>query len=111
MILSGLYYFLIHPQILEWLYWFTDHLAFSLVIGYFYGVFTIDLCYTFNISAKIRAFADEHQIEVRYENLKALIQKKNEELAEKRHFVFAFKSHRKNFHDLLQEISEKLERK
>ena len=73
-ILSAVYYFFIHPQVLEWLYWFTNHLAFCLVIGFFYGVFTMDACYTFKLSAKIREFAEERQIEVRYENLKALIQ-------------------------------------
>lgn len=38
-VLSGIYYFFIHPQIVEWLYWFTNHVSFSFVIGFFYGVF------------------------------------------------------------------------
>ena len=91
-LLSASYYFLIHPKILQWLYWFTNHLAFCLVVGFFYGVFTVDLCYTFNIAAKIRTFAREHQIDVRYEALKAAIQKRNEELHEKRHFMLPFHS-------------------
>ena len=103
-ILSATYYFLIHPQILEWLYWFTNHLAFCLVVGFFYGVFTVDLCYTLKISTKIRAFAKEHQIEVRYENLKREIQKRNEELREKRHFIFQFRTNSNNFLENLQEI-------
>lgn len=103
-ILSAVYYFFIHPQVLEWLYWFTNHLAFCLVIGFFYGVFTMDVCYTFKLSAKIREFAEERQIEVRYENLKALIQKKNEELKEKRHFLFSFHTGKFNFGDVLREV-------
>lgn len=103
-ILSAVYYFFIHPQVLEWLYWFTNHLAFCLVIGFFYGVFTMDACYTFKLSAKIREFAEERQIEVRYENLKALIQKKNEELKEKRHFLFSFHTGKFNFVDVLREV-------
>lgn len=103
-ILSAVYYFFIHPQVLEWLYWFTNHLAFCLVIGFFYGVFTMDICYTFKLSAKIREFAEERQIEVRYENLKALIQKKNEELKEKRHFLFSFHTGKFNFGDVLREV-------
>lgn len=103
-ILSAVYYFFIHPQVLEWLYWFTNHLAFCLVIGFFYGVFTMDACYTFKLSAKIREFAEERQIEVRYENLKALIQKKNEELKEKRHFLFSFHTGKFNFGDVLREV-------
>ena len=102
-ILSALYYFLVHPQILDWLYWFTNHLSFCLVIGFFYGVFTMDLCYTFQISTKIRTFAAEQQIEVRYENLKAAIQKKNEELQERRHFIFQFHTGTRNFSESLKD--------
>lgn len=103
-LLSAAYYFLIHPKILEWLYWFTNHLTFCLVIGFFYGVFTVDLCYTLNIASKIRAFAKERQIEVRYENLKASIQKKNEELFEKRHFMLPFKSIKRTLAESLNDI-------
>ena len=103
-ILSAVYYFLIHPKILEWLYWFTNHLTFCLVIGFFYGVFTMDACYTFKLSAKIREFAQEQQIEVRYENLKAQIQKRNEELREKRHFLFQFHTGKRNFAESLREL-------
>jgi len=110
-LLSALYYFFIHPQILEWLYWFTNHLTFSFVIGFFYGVLFVDLSYTFNLSAKIRTLAKEAQQDVRYERLKAAIQKKNEELAEKRHFIFAFKSNRQPLLDSLKEAFEGVEKK
>ena len=102
-ILSALYYFLIHPRILAWLYWFTNHLAFCLVVGFFYGVFAVDVGYTFNVSAKLRAFAAEQHRDVRWENLKALIQKKNEELQEKRHFFLAFHSNRQSIRENLRE--------
>lgn len=105
-ILSAAYYFLIHPKILEWLYWFTNHLAFCLVEGFFYGVFTVDLCYTLNIAAKIRTIAKEQKIDILYENLKALIQKRNEDLREKRHFLLSFKSARGNLLENLREVLE-----
>ncbi len=105
-ILSAAYYFLIHPKILEWLYWFTNHLAFCLVVGFFYGVFTVDLCYTLNIAAKIRTIAKEQKIDILYENLKASIQKRNEDLREKRHFLLSFKSARGNLLENLREVLE-----
>ena len=105
-ILSGLYYFLVHPRILEWLYWFTDHLAFSFVVGFFYGVFFIDLCYTLQISTKIRVYAKENQLEIKYENLKEQIRKKNEEFLEKRKFFFSLKSSRQSIGESLKEIFE-----
>ena len=102
-LLSAVYYFLVHPRILEWLYWFTNHLAFCLVVGFFYGVFTVDLCYTLGLSAKIRAFANEKQIEVHYENLKLALQKRNEQFREKRRFLFQLHTNGRNFAESLRE--------
>lgn len=102
-LLSAVYYFLVHPRILAWLYWFTNHLAFCLVVGFFYGVFTVDLCYTLGLSAKIRAFATEKQIEVHYENLKLALQKRNEEFREKRRFLFQLHTNGRNFAESLRE--------
>ena len=107
-LLSAVYYFLIHPRILVWLYWFTNHLAFCLVVGFFYGVFTVDLFYTFRLAARIRQFAEEHQIEVRYERLKLAIQKKNDELKQRRHFILSFLSDGKNFADSLKDVLSSL---
>lgn len=106
-LLSAAYYFLVHPHILNWLYWFTNHLAFCLVIGFFYGVFAVDLCYTFKISAKIMEFAKEKNITVRYENIKLLIQKKNEELREKQHFLLPFKTEKHSLQETLRDIIKK----
>ena len=105
-ILSGAYYFLVHHRILEWLYWFTNHLSFSFVVGFFYGVFTIDLCYTFQISTKIREYAKENKLEIRYENLKESIRKRNEEFEERKRFFFALKSNHLPLKDILREIFE-----
>ena len=105
-ILSGAYYFLVHPRILEWLYWFTNHLSFSFVVGFFYGVFTIDLCYTFQISTKIREYAKENKLEIRNENLKESIRKRNEEFEERKRFFFALKSNHLPLKDILREIFE-----
>lgn len=111
-LLSAVYYFLVHPRILAWLYWFTNHLAFCLVVGFFYGVFTVDLCYTLGLSAKIRAFAKEKQIEVHYENLKLALQKRNEEFREKRRFLFQLHTNGRNFAESLREaLADSLLRK
>lgn len=106
-LLSAAYYFLVHPKIISWLYWFTAHLSFSFVIGFFYGVFVMDAAYTFNLSAKIRRFACEEQVLVRYENLKTAIQKRNEELREKRHFLLSFHTGSRSFAEGIREAIEK----
>ncbi len=70
-ILSALYYFFIHPHILQALAWLSQNLAFSFVIGMFYGVFALDLAYSIKLLPTIRAFAKEHELVVKYEDLKA----------------------------------------
>ncbi|MBQ9308210.1 MAG: putative ABC transporter permease [Clostridia bacterium] len=69
-ILGALYYFLIHPRILNALAWLAQNLAFSFVIGMFYGVFIVDLCQSAGVVAKLRAFAKENDVVVRYETIK-----------------------------------------
>lgn len=91
-LLAIVYYLFIHPEILSALKWFSSNLAFSFVLGVFFGVFVIDLCYSMQIAAKIRRFAADNDILVRYEELKANIRRYAEERKEKYLFMFAFRS-------------------
>ena len=91
-ILGGVYYFGIHAYILDALEWLSRNLAFSFVIGYFFGVFTIDVVYSANLIAKLKQYAEENQIVVRYEHLKAQIRKAQDQAKEKSHFLFPFRS-------------------
>lgn len=116
--LSAIYYFLIHPRILNWLFWFTNHMEFCLVIGFFYGIFSIDVFYSLNVMAKIRKFAASNNIVIRLENLQQTIRAKNDENKEKIHFWRSMKSdklslneHLKNFKDLFDKLSENIESK
>lgn len=112
--LSAVYYFLIHPRILNALKWFSENLAFSFVLGMFFGVFLIDLCYSIHLVSKIRAFAAENHILVRYEELKESIRQSAEERKEKIRFLFAFRSsvplreHLKKYAELQQALAGNL---
>ncbi len=105
-VLGAVYYFLIHPHILDALAWFSQNLAFSFVVGMFYGVFLVDFAYSLQIVSKVRQFALEHQLQVRYEELKLQIQMDAEERQARRHFLFSFQSeiplreHLKRYGDL-----------
>lgn len=81
MVLSAVYYFLIHPHILNALHWLAENLAFSFGIGFFYGIFLIDVGYSTHLMVKIRKFAKETNIVVRVEELREdihdALQKKN----------------------------------
>ena len=81
LVLSAVYYFLIHPHILSALHWLAENLAFSFCIGFFYGIFLIDVGYSTHLMVKIRALAAETNIVVRVEELREdihqALQKKN----------------------------------
>ena len=88
-ILSAAYYFLIHPRILTALDWLSKNLAFSFCIGLFYGVFLIDFAYSAQLSVKIRRFAAENGVVVRFEELKAHIREGEERRREKARFLLS----------------------
>lgn len=89
---SAVYYFLIHPYILDALSWLSENLAFSFVIGFFFGVFVIDAVYSSHLLSKMKAFAEENQVIIKYENLKAHIRVAQEKAKEKTHFLLPFSS-------------------
>ena len=89
---SAGYYFLVHPHILNAIRWLSENLTFSFVIGVFFGVFSIDVVYSANLVSKIRQYAVDHDVIVKYETLKAQIRHTQDETQEKTHFLFAFKS-------------------
>lgn len=124
-VLSALYYFLVHPHILSALEWLSNNLAFSFVIGLFYGVLLVDAADAIQLAAKIRAFADGHEIVVKYEDLKAHIRDSKEKAREKARFLFSmhsrmplaeqleryFEKHRESFEKQRSELREKRKKK
>lgn len=88
-ILSAVYYFLIHPRIENALVWLSNNLAFSFIIGFFYGVFVIDLVNATALMVKIKRFADEKQIVVKYEQLREHIRVNREKRLEKAKFLMS----------------------
>ena len=107
-VISAVYYFCVHPYILDALRWLSENLAFSFVIGFFFGVFTIDVVYSAHLLSKLRKFADEHDIVIRFERLKSQVQKRQEELREKKNFLFPLRSARP-LPELLKEARESWE--
>ena len=89
-LLGAAYYFLIHPYILNALRWLSQNLAFSFVIGLFFGVFIIDVVHSARLVARLKKFAEENEVIVRYENIKADIRRHHEETAQKYQFFRPF---------------------
>ena len=69
-VLGAVYYFFVHPYIMNMLAWLSRNLAFSFFIGMFFGVFIIDVVHSANLAVKLKDFAEEHKLVVRYEGIK-----------------------------------------
>ena len=107
-ILSAVYYFFIHPRILDWLFWFTNHISFSFVVGFFYGIMAIDVFYSFKVMSKVRAFAKENKTVIRLHNLQLAVREHNEEEKEKISFWLTMKSEKFTVPEQLKKIHDKI---
>lgn len=108
-LLGAVYYFLIHPYIVNALEWFAHNLIFSFFVGLFYGVFIIDLCCTFSAVDRIKKFARENEMIIRYEELKRHIKLHAIEKREKYRFMLALHTDETSLHEHLKQYKEKLE--
>ncbi len=112
-VLGAIYYFFIHPAILDALVWLSNNLAFSFVIGFFFGVFTIDVVYSGSLVARMKAYADEHQVIVRVEELRLHIRRARELASMRVHFFLQFQTerklaeHLKEAHEAIEKIRER----
>ncbi len=92
MLLSGFYYFFIDPFIQSGLDWLARNLAFSFVVGFFYGVFFIDLAISIKEMIKIHIFANENEMIIFIEELKEQIRVYKEQRHEKHSFLRSLRS-------------------
>lgn len=91
-ILGAIYYFFIDPYILGALLWLSNNLAFSFVIGLFFGVFLIDVAHSAQLVAKLKHFADENRVIVRYEAIKSEIRRRHDQTRRKYNFFRPFRT-------------------
>ena len=112
-LLGAAYYFLIHPHILTALAWLSENLTFSFVIGLFFGVFLVDMASSAHWASRVKAFANENDVIVKVENLKAHIHAAQERASARVHFFFAFRSerplaeHLREAHEAMEKIMQK----
>lgn len=108
--LGAVYYFLIHPYILNMISWFSENLAFSFVIGIFFGILATDVAKSAQLTLRLKKFAEENEVIVKYENLKSHIRSKQDEYKQKHHFLFSFRSERP-LSEYLKEMRSSLEKR
>ena len=90
-LMSALYYFFIASYIMRALDWFSENLAFSYTLGLFSGFIIIDFVYSTNLYNKIKTFAIENDIIVKYEQFKVHIKETQTMAKEKYSFLNPFK--------------------
>ena len=105
-ILGAIYYYLINPYIIDSLNWLEDNLAFSFVIGFFFGVIVIDTVYSTQLIVKIRKFAKEKDLIVKYEEFKASIFDQTAKKKEKYSFIFAINNNMKTIEEHINEYTK-----
>ena len=106
--LGAVYYFLIHPYILEALRWLSGNLAFSFVIGLFFGVFLVDLAHSAHLTVRLKAFAERNDVVVAYERIKEDIRARHEKAQSKYHFFRPFHSDT-SLAEVLKDLRESFE--
>ena len=89
---SSFYYFVLSKPIITMSSWLASHVAFSFVIGLLYGVLVIDVVYSTRIIIRIKQYAIDNQILVKYEELKLNIRELSEKYKKKYSFFFPFKN-------------------
>lgn len=109
-LLGAVYYWLIHPYILDALTWLSCNLAFSFFIGLFFGVFLIDAVHSAQLVSKLRQYAEENQVIVRYEALKSHIRRLHDESRQKYHFFRPFRWNQP-LSETLREMRDSLEKR
>ncbi len=100
-ILGTLYYYFVNPYVVTSLNWLEDNLAFSFFIGLFFGVFIIDFAYSTQLLVKIRKFAKEKGLIVKYEEFKSTIFNQAKLNKEKYSFIFAISNNVKKIEEHL----------
>lgn len=90
-LIGGLYYFLLAPYVMYALNWFSENLAFSYTLGLFTGLIIIDAIYSTKLYIKIRKYAKENDITVKYEQFKMHIKDIQTKRKEKYSFLNPFK--------------------
>lgn len=106
-VLAAVYYFFIQPYVVRLVRWFSDNIAFTFVVGMYYGILVIDLCYSFNVVGKVRRFALENDIVVKYDALKEEIRRDTDNIRKKGRFLLAFNPEGK-LSDKMEESLDKI---
>lgn len=87
-IIGAVYYLFLHKFFVGAAEWLGENPWFSFGVGIYLGIFIVDIFYSFRVVAKIRMWAKEKNVVVRYEAFKLSAAKKAQEIKGKFNFFF-----------------------
>lgn len=90
-IIGALYNLFLHQYILTALNYLSGKIGYIFLVGVFAGIFIIDNIYSFKVVAKIKSWAKEHDVVVRYEHFKLNVKQNAEKLKQKSSFMYSLK--------------------
>lgn len=95
LLVGAIYYFFLYDPLMYAINWFNDNISFSYVLGIFSGFILIDFVYSTKLYIKIRKYAKENNVVVKYEKLKVHIKEVQKSAQEKYSFLFPFRQTKK----------------
>jgi len=104
-VIGAVYVILIHPLIVEGVTWFTNNIYFSFFVGIVFGLMIFDLIISLDVGFKLKHYADEYKVVVKFEALKASVKKKALLRKEKFNFISPFK----HFNKTMESVDENKE--
>lgn len=109
-IVGALYYYIIAENIINALDWFSENIAFSYILGILTGLIIIDAFYSCKLYSKIKKYAKENNIIIKYEQLKVDIKEFQKSAREKYSFLNSFNQTKplKNYLNLYKEKTKKI---
>lgn len=105
-LIGGLYVVFLHPVINDMVAWFTGNLYYSFFVGIFFGLFIWDLASSLKLSVKLRKFAKEYDVMVKYEELKLMIKNALDTEKLKSSFISPFKASAETIRETLSRYVE-----
>ena len=108
-VVGALYYYIIVENIFNALNWFSENIAFSYILGIFTGLIIIDAFYSCKLYSKIKKYAKENNLIIKYEQLKIDIKEFQKSAREKYSFFNPFNQTKplKNYLNLYKEKTKK----
>lgn len=92
--IGALYYFALHRHLVRAVEWLRVHPFDTFIVGMFFGIFLVDVCYSFHVVTLLRSLAKKTQSVIGFEPLKVRMRVRAKRLHIRPGFLFPFRNAR-----------------